>query len=45
LNGYGEYYWKNGNVYRGNWFDNMFQGYGVLLYKDGRVYEGEFQQD
>ena len=35
LEGYGEYYWKDGNIYRGSWKDNMLDGYGVMQYSDG----------
>lgn len=43
IDGYGEFYWRNGDFYRGNWKENQITGYGVMSYKDGRIYEGEFQ--
>ena len=44
--GYGIYYYKNGNKYDGNWKDNKKEGKGSFFYSDkGEVYKGDFVND
>ena len=31
--GYGEFYWKNGNTYKGEWKENMIEGKGDFIYR------------
>ena len=40
--GYGEYEWSNGSVYKGYWKDNKLCGKGVYYYTDGKKYVGEY---
>ena len=39
--GYGEYKWSNGSLYRGYWKDNKLCGKGVYYYENGNKYIGE----
>ena len=39
FHGYGEYYWYNGKVYKGNWVNGKMEGQGTLSY-DGKEYVG-----
>lgn len=39
FHGYGEYYWYNGKVYKGNWVDGKMEGQGTLSF-DGKEYIG-----
>ncbi|GIL69468.1 hypothetical protein Vretifemale_394 [Volvox reticuliferus] len=32
--GYGAYRWRDGTLYRGEWYDGRMQGCGVLIWKD-----------
>ena len=34
-NGYGEHYYSNGNVYKGNWVEGNKEGKGTMTYIDG----------
>jgi hypothetical protein len=38
--GYGVYEWSSGNVYKGNFFDDLRNGYGEMQWADGRYYIG-----
>lgn len=35
---------KNGDIYIGNYRDNLFDGKGTLKYKNGDIYEGDFKK-
>ena len=37
--------WADGNVYQGNYMNDLKEGYGELEYTDGRVYKGKWSQD
>ena len=39
-NGYGKYYWEDGNKYEGEWKDNVLHGIGTYYWKSGAKYEG-----
>ena len=41
-NGYGTYYWNDGERYEGEWVDSKITGYGTYYWNDGDRYEGEF---
>lgn len=41
-NGFGILVKNNGEVYEGNWIDDVFTGYGRAVFKDGEVIEGKF---
>lgn len=34
--GYGEYHWNDGRVYKGQWKDGKQEGEGTLIDKDGK---------
>lgn len=38
--GYGEYYSKNGVVYKGEWLNDIQHGKGVEIYAEGEEYNG-----
>ena len=40
--GYGIYKSKNGNEYRGEWFNNKREGLGVVKVGNGDIFEGQF---
>ena len=40
--GYGQYKWRNGSIYIGQWSNDLFSGYGKLVWMAGEVYEGYF---
>lgn len=43
--GYGTYYYKNsGDVYEGEWDNNMKSGRGKYKYTNGDLYEGSFSE-
>jgi hypothetical protein len=39
-NGFGEFVWKSGNRYRGNYLDDKKHGYGEMYWIDGSLYKG-----
>ena len=41
-NGYGEYIYKDGTKYLGNYKKGKEHGKGKLIYTDGGIYEGDF---
>ena len=43
--GYGEYTWSNGSVYKGYWRDNKLCGKGVYYYIDGKKFIGEYNNN
>ncbi len=43
-NGYGSYTYANGDVYKGDWMDNLRHGSGWYTYKEG-YYSGEWDRD
>lgn len=43
--GRGCYDWQNGNVYVGEWKDNMRQGWGEMTYHNGDLYIGNWSED
>ena len=45
MNGYGEFEWKDGRVFRGNYRKDKKEGYGEYFYSDGRSYRGEWKDD
>lgn len=34
--------WKNGNIYEGDFFENMREGFGNLHFANGDIYKGTF---
>ena len=44
-NGYGEYYFNNGDVYKGNWLNDKKNSNGKFFFNNGDIYEGEFEID
>lgn len=40
LNGFGVYYFSNGDYYQGSWHDNHMAGYGVYTKRDGEMLSG-----
>lgn len=43
--GYGEMYWNDGSVYKGEWKNGSQEGEGILYMADGRMKEGIFQNN
>mmetsp|Transcript_2586 Transcript_2586/g.3513 ORF Transcript_2586/g.3513 Transcript_2586/m.3513 type:complete len:159 (+) Transcript_2586:50-526(+) len=45
MNGYGEYFFSSGAVYRGNFNQNLFDGEGTYTFPDGSSYTGNWSQN
>ena len=45
MHGKGEYVWKDGGSYKGDFREGFFEGIGVRTYKSGTVYKGHFKYD
>ena len=43
LDGYAEYYWNNGNSYKGSYFEGKINGTGTFEWNNGTKYEGEWK--
>jgi len=41
MSGEGTLFFNNGELYNGNWKENMKNGYGHFFYRSGQHYEGE----
>lgn len=41
--GTGIYYYTNGDIYGGQWKDDVFEGYGFYIFASGERYEGELK--
>lgn len=41
--GVGIYYYSNGDVYGGQWSNDLFDGYGFYIFNSGERYEGELK--
>jgi len=39
-NGFGQYRWKDGAEYTGQWRDDKMEGYGRIIHSDKDIYEG-----
>lgn len=39
-NGYGKYFYTNGDIYEGDFVDNKFSGFGAYQFGDGSVHKG-----
>jgi hypothetical protein len=44
-NGYGEMYWTDGSIYKGNWVNGIQHGYGKMIFIDGTMNEGIFDHN
>ena len=44
-NGYGIFYFINGDKYIDEWKNNLKEGYGILYYSNGNKYEGQWKND
>mmetsp|Transcript_14936 Transcript_14936/g.16524 ORF Transcript_14936/g.16524 Transcript_14936/m.16524 type:complete len:462 (+) Transcript_14936:127-1512(+) len=40
--GTGSYYWKDGSVYEGEWYQNTMHGKGKRVFSNGNVYTGSY---
>lgn len=40
--GYGIFTWATGNVYKGNYLDDLRSGFGEMYWTDGSYYKGEW---
>jgi hypothetical protein len=43
--GRGKMIYINGDVYEGNWADNLREGKGKMIYANGDIYEGNWLND
>ena len=42
-NGKGKYYYKNGEIFDGEWKNGIIEGKGIYYYNNGRKYEGQWK--
>lgn len=42
--GYGIFTWNAGNIYKGNYFEDLREGYGEMYWTDGSYYKGNWQK-
>lgn len=40
--GYGVFQWESGNVYKGDYKEDLRDGYGEMFWTDGSVYKGDW---
>lgn len=40
--GYGEFKWSSGNIYKGNYKNDLRNGYGEMYWTDGSIYKGNW---
>ena len=45
VQGYGVQYYKSGEIYEGEWHDNVREGEGTHFFNNGDKYEGEWSND
>jgi len=43
--GKGKYVYADGDIYVGEWKDNLMNGYGKYIYANGDIYEGEWKDN
>ena len=43
--GYGEMYWTDGSIYKGEWFKGIQHGKGIMTFPDGRIKDGLFENN
>ena len=43
--GIGQYLWKDGSKYYGEWKNNSMCGYGIFYFNDNRIYRGEWDNN
>lgn len=43
-NGYGEFKWTSGNMYKGNYKSDLRDGHGEMTWSDGSKYIGEWKK-
>ncbi len=42
MEGEGIFKWKDGSMYKGNFYKGNINGNGIFNWQDGRIYKGEF---
>ena len=42
MNGYGEFTWPNGRVYKGQWSEGKQCGEGIIVDENGKTRKGEW---
>ena len=45
MHGQGSYFYTNGNVYVGNYFNGYKHGYGIITYSSGEKFSGYFKNN
>ena len=43
-NGYGEFHWGSGNIYKGQYKDDVREGHGEMRWAEGCRYIGEWRR-
>ncbi len=43
--GYGEMFWVDGSIYKGDWQLGVQHGFGEITLLDGKVKQGKFQNN
>ena len=45
MSGKGTYFYKNGDVYEGEWQLDRREGMGKMIYANGKIEEGKWMKD
>lgn len=45
MSGYGEYYWNDGKIYKGNWENNKMNGEGEFFWPSKKSFKGTYKDD
>jgi len=45
MTGFGKMFYKNGDIYEGQWLNDKRHGKGSFIFEDGTSYVGEWRDD
>lgn len=44
MHGFGEFHWTNGEVFKGNFKNDLKDGYGELDWGNGKIFKGNYKE-